>query len=169
MLTCATCGRQSAGTATPGCGFGSTGRVAPKTQARPKSSPKHRNIKNLAKSSRILSGEPFSTGLRVRKTPRTRAFSDNPIFSASETLERRGWDSNPRGTFIPAGFQDRCLQPLRHPSRIYRICRQMAGKGGAICDRAIIHCRYGRFSHGTLSRPLTLDLTLAVGLGHSTR
>jgi hypothetical protein len=30
---------------------------------------------------------------------------------------RRGWDSNPRGTFIPAGFQDRCLQPLGHPSK----------------------------------------------------
>jgi hypothetical protein len=29
---------------------------------------------------------------------------------------RRGWDLNPRGTLIPAGFQDRCLQPLGHPS-----------------------------------------------------
>src|SRR2546423_2053786 len=27
-----------------------------------------------------------------------------------------GWDSNPRGTCAPAGFQDRCLQPLGHPS-----------------------------------------------------
>ena len=33
---------------------------------------------------------------------------------------RRGWDSNPRGTFIPAGFQDRCLQPLGHPSKAYK-------------------------------------------------
>src|SRR5689334_20691537 len=27
-----------------------------------------------------------------------------------------GWDSNPRGICIPAGFQDRCLKPLGHPS-----------------------------------------------------
>ncbi len=27
-----------------------------------------------------------------------------------------GWDSNPRGTCAPAGFQDRCLKPLGHPS-----------------------------------------------------
>src|SRR5213080_1648347 len=27
-----------------------------------------------------------------------------------------GWDSNPRGACTPAGFQDRCLQPLGHPS-----------------------------------------------------
>jgi hypothetical protein len=33
---------------------------------------------------------------------------------------RRGWDSNPRATFAAAGFQDRCLQPLGHPSD--RLC-----------------------------------------------
>ena len=27
-----------------------------------------------------------------------------------------GWDSNPRDGLPPAGFQDRCLQPLGHPS-----------------------------------------------------
>ena len=27
-----------------------------------------------------------------------------------------GWDSNPRGACTPAGFQDRCLKPLGHPS-----------------------------------------------------
>ena len=30
--------------------------------------------------------------------------------------QRRGWDSNPRDPCGPAGFQDRCLQPLGHPS-----------------------------------------------------
>ncbi len=30
---------------------------------------------------------------------------------------RRGWDSNPRDGFPPGGFQDRCLQPLGHPSQ----------------------------------------------------
>ena len=29
---------------------------------------------------------------------------------------RRGWDSNPRDGCPPAGFQDRCLQPLGHLS-----------------------------------------------------
>ncbi len=29
---------------------------------------------------------------------------------------RRGWDLNPRDGRPPAGFQDRCLQPLGHPS-----------------------------------------------------
>ncbi len=29
---------------------------------------------------------------------------------------RRGWDSNPRGACTPAGFQDRCIRPLCHPS-----------------------------------------------------
>ena len=29
---------------------------------------------------------------------------------------RMGWDLNPRDACAPAGFQDRCLQPLGHPS-----------------------------------------------------
>ncbi len=29
---------------------------------------------------------------------------------------RMGWDSNPRDARAPAGFQDRCLRPLGHPS-----------------------------------------------------
>ena len=32
---------------------------------------------------------------------------------------RRGWDSNPRAASAAAGFQDRCLQPLGHPSSLY--------------------------------------------------
>src|SRR5205085_3220960 len=30
---------------------------------------------------------------------------------------RMGWDSNPREACTPAGFQDRCLKPLGHPSK----------------------------------------------------
>ena len=30
--------------------------------------------------------------------------------------QRRGWDLNPRGTYAPAGFQDRCNRPLCHLS-----------------------------------------------------
>ena len=32
---------------------------------------------------------------------------------------RRERDSNPRGAFTPGGFQDRCLQPLSHPSSLF--------------------------------------------------
>ncbi len=32
-----------------------------------------------------------------------------------------GWDSNPRWACTHAGFQDRCLQPLGHPSNSYLI------------------------------------------------
>ena len=34
----------------------------------------------------------------------------------AETARRTGWDSNPRAAFATAGFQDRCIQPLCHPS-----------------------------------------------------
>ena len=30
---------------------------------------------------------------------------------------RKGWDSNPREALTSAGFQDRCLKPLGHPSK----------------------------------------------------
>ena len=30
---------------------------------------------------------------------------------------RKGWDSNPRYPCGHAGFQDRCLKPLGHPSK----------------------------------------------------
>ena len=36
-----------------------------------------------------------------------------PLMTADE---RRGWDLNPRGTYAPAGFQDRCNRPLCHLS-----------------------------------------------------
>ena len=40
---------------------------------------------------------------------------------------RMGWDSNPRDGRPSAGFQDRCLQPLGHPSSAsasYNIARK---------------------------------------------
>ena len=36
--------------------------------------------------------------------------------SGRKSFWRMGWDSNPRDPCGPAGFQDRCLQPLGHPS-----------------------------------------------------
>ena len=37
-------------------------------------------------------------------------------FMLPRGLLRRRWDLNPRGTFAPAGFRNRCLQPLSHSS-----------------------------------------------------
>ena len=54
---------------------------------------------------------------------------------ACKTAKRMGWDLNPRAAFATAGFQDRCIQPLCHPSgfrgcivrrvlaEVYRACR----------------------------------------------
>ena len=47
---------------------------------------------------------------------------------AAKTARRMGWDSNPRATFAAAGFQDRCIQPLCHPS-------EPGGCLGAAADR----------------------------------
>ncbi len=38
------------------------------------------------------------------------------IYRQEKLSWRMGWDSNPREAHTPAGFQDRCLQPLGHPS-----------------------------------------------------
>jgi site-specific DNA recombinase len=44
--------------------------------------------------------------------------SATPGVRSSVLKWRMGWDSNPRDPCEPAGFQDRCLQPLDHPSAI---------------------------------------------------
>ena len=42
------------------------------------------------------------------------------IAASNEVTDKRkwrmGWDSNPRWALTHAGFQDRCIQPLCHPS-----------------------------------------------------
>jgi hypothetical protein len=38
------------------------------------------------------------------------------FFHGQRRRRRMGWDSNPRATCAAAGFQDRCIQPLCHPS-----------------------------------------------------
>ena len=99
-----------------------------------------RNVETERISPIVATSSPMQISLRDFGFRRRRARGQFAIcgldFSASETRWRRGWDSNPRGTFIPAGFQDRCLQPLGHPSsgsfRIYRIC----GDCATICASA---------------------------------
>ena len=49
-----------------------------------------------------------------------------------KTRWRRGWDSNPRTTFAVAGFQDRCLQPLGHPSVLARRSIHNVSGGGIV-------------------------------------
>jgi hypothetical protein len=38
-----------------------------------------------------------------------------------------GWDSNPRRAFTLAGFQDQCLQPLGHPSSLFKTHKNASG------------------------------------------
>ena len=38
------------------------------------------------------------------------------LIAPYQGIWRMGWDSNPRATCAAAGFQDRCIQPLYHPS-----------------------------------------------------
>ena len=63
-------------------------------------------------------------GISDFETTKRRTHGDSVQFSGecstSQTRWRRGWDSNPRATFAAAGFQDRCLQPLGHPSKPYK-------------------------------------------------
>jgi site-specific DNA recombinase len=53
--------------------------------------------------------------------------SATPGVRSSVLKWRRGWDSNPRATSAAAGFQDRCLQPLGHPS-IFASRQNIAGQ-----------------------------------------
>src|SRR5690606_25619530 len=52
--------------------------------------------------------------------------------SARRPKWRMGWDSNPRTACTVAGFQDRCLKPLGHPSGPAGAPR--AAAGGVLYD-----------------------------------
>ncbi len=70
---------------------------------------------------------------------------------AAVRVWRREWDSNPRATFGAAGFQDRCNQPLCHPSGAASMppvllgssmslalrCAPGCARRGAPCSRSI--------------------------------
>ncbi len=51
-----------------------------------------------------------------RAHPRGPLSTHHPKHLRRILLWRREWDSNPRGACTPAGFQDRCIQPLCHLS-----------------------------------------------------
>src|SRR5256885_116858 len=44
-------------------------------------------------------------------------------YEATLTRGVSGWDSNPRGSCEPSGFQDRCIQPLCHLSAVDAVAR----------------------------------------------
>ncbi len=48
--------------------------------------------------------------------PVLRALKEPEGDTRPDRWARTGWDSNPRWAFTHGGFQDRCLQPLGHPS-----------------------------------------------------
>ena len=50
---------------------------------------------------------------------------------------RMGRDSNPRWTFAHAGFQDRCLKPLGHPSKIIATVTMTAGNSQMFISSAL--------------------------------
>src|SRR5437773_10543524 len=49
---------------------------------------------------------------------------------------RKGWDSNPRYPCRHAGFQDRCLKPLGHPS----VAAVSSTWGGRDQERSVNKC-----------------------------
>lgn len=64
---------------------------------------------------------------------------------------RMGWDSNPRGACTPGGFQDRCLQPLGHPS----VLMQSVEAGAAVKGAFRVACSMRHFPR--LRRPVCCD------------
>src|SRR5665647_1665099 len=52
---------------------------------------------------------------------------------------RRGWDSNPRTTCAVAGFQDRCDEPLCHPSAPCQ-CSNVTSRAGSPGERHLAYC-----------------------------
>ena len=77
------------------------------------SSPEDKRIKNNVIVRRyFLSAE--AGGFEPPVPVKGRQFFEDPV------RKRRGRDSNSRGSYEPSGFQDRFLQPLRHPSASLR-------------------------------------------------
>ena len=59
----------------------------------------------------------------------------------TEFVWRRGRDSNPRETCISAGFQDRCIRPLCHPSAAVSLTAVARGAIPASCMLPAISIR----------------------------
>jgi hypothetical protein len=83
---------------------------------------------------------------------------------------RMGWDSNPREACTPAGFQDRCLKPLGHPSNLliyiqfYRFRHQHTRRRYPNCYRISI-----RLAHFSAPERRIDDEPAAGGIGWQRR
>ena len=66
-----------------------------------------REVRIIGSKSNLLQALTAASGVK----PAT------PGVRSSVLKWRMGWDSNPRYAYTHGGFQDRCLQPLGHPSR----------------------------------------------------
>ena len=94
------------------------------TRKMPSATPQKVDAHFDARAAQIGSEQPNAIG---EKDPRrltaslTEAMGYPTIQSrnvaTTKTPKRTGWDSNPRAAFTTAGFQDRCIRPLCHPSR----------------------------------------------------
>jgi hypothetical protein len=77
----------------------------------------HREIAFEATVSSFISSGDQPCGARsFARQPLRRASSSWTPAVRCDKVWRKEWDSNPRGSGPPAGFQDRCLKPLGHPS-----------------------------------------------------
>src|SRR3569833_2333290 len=70
--------------------------------------------------------------------------------------KRMGWDSNPRYPYEYAGYQDRCLKPLSHPSgslqaRFKRTSKAAYLESPAAQSDTEVH-EYARFDGGRMHR-----------------
>jgi hypothetical protein len=85
-------------------------------------------------SARLLpSMLPFSKNLTDAQPP--------PKLAKLLIYWRKGWDSNPRYPCRHAGFQDRCLKPLGHPS-VFGVQRLSRGvRSGKVSIAADMRCR----------------------------
>lgn len=70
--------------------------------------------------------------------------------------KRRGRDLNPGTGFPVSGFQDRCIQPLCHPSCIKSIFKVLVSFAKSVLVIFIIHVAHTLFlSHKTTNTGLT--------------
>jgi site-specific DNA recombinase len=73
-------------------------------------------LRALAQRVEVAEGEVRIMGSKTRLLQTLVAGSGVNAVPAQGLKWRRGWDSNPRYGLPHAGFQDRCLKPLGHPS-----------------------------------------------------
>lgn len=102
------------------------------------------HLRALAQRVEVAEGEVRIMGSKSRLLQTLVAGSGVNSVPTQGLKWRRGWDSNPRYSLLHAGFQDRCLKPLGHPSR-QLISRAFPDSGKAanrsklpICDQSLI-------------------------------